>query len=236
MKLRSVALSCLVVCGFILTSCSIDDSPPPPNGVGNPTSYTGTFASGTESGWIALTIAAPSNPAKTATVLSVNGTIKRIGGTTLAIGGTFDTANDTLVVGGGAAPDVYSFVGTLSGRVLSGNYSSPAGAGSFTMTYSVNDAVRVFLGTYTSLVDSSVGDFNLVRDGSVLRGLVFSTGSTQLFINGMTDGDSIGIYFPNTTSAYLAGGTFSNSADTSASGTYDTREGDHGTWSCKMAR
>jgi hypothetical protein len=236
MKIRSVALSCLVVCGLILTSCSIDDSPPPPAGVGNPTSYTGTFASGTESGWIALTVAAPSNFAKTAAVLAVAGTMKRTGGTSIALGGTLNTVNDSLVVNGGTPPDNYSFVGALSGRVLAGNYAGPAGDGSFTLSFSVNDAVRVFLGSYTSLVDSSSGNFNLVRDGTILRGLVLGSGSSQLQVNGITVGDSIRIYFPNTTSADIADGVFSNSADTSASGNYDTREGDHGTWSCKINR
>ena len=235
MVVRPRVLISFALCLFILSGCSKDSSPTSPGGT-KPASkiYVGTFANTTESGLISLTIAGSSNLPKGASVVTVTGSFKPTGSSTIPLSGTFNTTTDSLLVTGGTSPNIYTFAGVLAGGVLSGIYTGPAGSGSFTLTLTSNNAVKVFLGTYASQVDDGSGNFNLVRDGTTLTGLAL-TGSTEIPLDGFTTAESIKIYIPNSTTEFLALGKFVNTADTSATGMYDNHQGDHGTWTCTIA-
>jgi hypothetical protein len=234
MKKSAVSFTAFFFLLTLLVSCKKDDNPVTPGGGGGggtvSTTYSGTFASASESGSLSLTVAAGISLSKaTAPVVAVTGTLKPVGGAPVTLTGTFDTGSNLLTVSGGS----YTLIGTLSGGNLSGSYTGPHGTGQFDMKPSKNNSVKVFVGNYTG---TSSGYFNLVQDTTSLSGLAVSTTGSTTGFSGYVASDSLKIYLPGSgNTLFLALGRFTNAADTAAAGIYDDQAGDSGTWQCHIA-
>src|SRR5437899_950654 len=118
-----------VVLALVLSGCSKDETPTAP--AGGATTYIGVLGNGAEAGSITLTFSAapkvaPGVAEGTATIITVTGTVKFVGGATIILTGTYNTDNDSLIVSGGG----YTFKGTYTNGVISGTYTGPNGAGS----------------------------------------------------------------------------------------------------------
>ncbi|GEM_PF-6286193 len=235
MKITVVSITIFVFLMILIVSCKKDENPVNTGGGGNPTTYLGTFAGASESGSITLTIAGSTIISKATGSVAVAGSLKPVGGAAVSLTGTFNTGTNALAVSGGAAGSTYTLAGTLSGGALSGSYTGPNGNGQFRMESSANNAVKVFVGTYTSQAGNSPGYFNLVQDSTSLSGLAVSVTGTNTDLFGFVAADSIKIYLPGSSTLFLALGRFTNAADTAAAGIYNIPQVDNGVWQCNIA-
>lgn len=230
MKAITIGMSIVLSLALLITSCGKDAGPAGPGTPATPTTYAGTFAGVGESGSLTLTIAASTIISKATASRAVTGSLKPDDAASVSLAGAIGD-NDSLAVTGGG----YIMAGFLSGGTLQGSYIGPNGPGNFTVESSVNNSVTVYCGQYASLVTPDHGTFNLVRKSSTISGLVTSVSGTPINFNGIIVGDTIKVYQPGSTTLYLAVGTFTNAADTAATGTYDLGD-DNGTWQCRPCR
>ena len=215
MKHAVVFFTIILFVAIIISGCKKDDNPAtPPVTVTGATTYIGTLASPTETGFITLVFSAsvskqvPYSVQSAESTVSVSGYIK-IAGDSILLSGTYNSVTDSLFVTGGG----YTFQGKLSGGHITGGYTGPNGPGSFSASPSTSEgSVKVYCGTYqeTSPTTTAHGRFNLVVTGSVVSGI--TDDGTQL--GGAVNGNTITITI---TGIQVATGTISGS---SISGTY----------------
>jgi hypothetical protein len=165
-RLAGLALLCLAA------ACGSDSSGPSNNA--NTVAYSGTFAGGTHSGTIRFTSeGAPATVTGAALVAPTNliGSLVFSDGSVLYLSGTLDGAALLLTAPG------YSFTGTLSGGIISGTFTGPAGeSGNFSAALDTSANVVLYCGTYSG---TDGGVFSLAlnpdRTGGVI---VVPTGSS----------------------------------------------------------
>ncbi len=194
----------VLVVAAIIAGCKKDDNPAGPGG--GSVTYVGTLANANETG--SMTLIFPSAPSKQApraitgivTIIYVSGTVK-INDSTITIAGTYNTDTDTLLILGGG----YSFVGRYSNGNISGTYTGPNGAGSFTAEVSgEGETIKVYCGTYheTSPDTSVHGRFNLVIKGNVVTGIT----DDGLPLAGTVDGSHVSVHFKDYPAVEIAQG------------------------------
>jgi hypothetical protein len=130
--------------------------------------------------------------------------------------GRIDAPTSVVHVAGGG----WTFVGTLKGTVLSGNYTGPTGVvGGFSAIDATHTATTAYCGTYTSDDLTAVGNqdsgsfvLSVSLDGTVAGASLTADGSAlAVMFLGRRDGDSLSL---TTSFGTPAAGTFSNGAVT----------------------
>lgn len=224
---RTVFFLIVLVAAAMIAGCHKDDSTPTSPGTSNPTTYVGTLGNSAEAGTMTLTFqSAPSKAAYSAASVPITGSIK-IGGTTINLTGTYDPDTDNLTVAGGE----YTFTGHWSSGSITGSYTGPNGAGSFTAQGAESaGAVKVYNGTYheTYPDTSNHGRFLLIFKGAVITGL--TDGGDK--IGGSLTQSHVSLHDVRLPDFEVASGTMSQDG-TTISGTYATPDGDitvTGTW------
>lgn len=138
------------------------------------TSYVGVMTGATETGVVAISIAAAGSSesfgpsaATTANATAsqvVTGTIKFGSATAIIVTGTYNSGTGVFTITGGG----YTLTGTLASGVISGSYTGASTSGGFTLQQGSASAVTVYCGTYAG---SSSGKWNLVEgSGGKLTG------------------------------------------------------------------
>jgi hypothetical protein len=200
MKLAHAALLTSIVI-LLFGGCKKDDEAA--TAPAAPLVYRGTFADGTESGVLTLTIGGlVASGGDTAT-----GTLQQLlpSPATVALAGALK--NDSLLIRGGA----FRLSGTASGVRLTGTFTGPFGVGGFATQLSINNAGTSYCGTYTSQVAGGEnGTFNLVITGTTVSGVAVSaTGANLTLLEGSVVGNTINI--PNVAAGAINGATAAGS-------------------------
>lgn len=216
-SIRTPLLISVVVFGLLQVGCKKDDEGT--TAAAPPLVYRGTFADGTESGLLTLTIGGPvASGGDTAT-----GTLQQLlpNPATVAMAGALK--NDSLLVRGGA----FRFSGTALGVRLTGTFTGPFGVGGFATQLSISNAGTTYCGTYTSQVAGGEnGTFNLVITGGTVSGVAISTtGANLTLLEGSVVGNTINI--PNVAAGAING--------TTATGSF-TLGTNHGIWSATVCQ
>jgi hypothetical protein len=166
------------------------------------------------------TVAAPENQSGTLQIVladtpRANGAVHTAAGVVDLIG-RIDAPTSVVHVAGGG----WTFVGTLKGTVLSGNYTGPTGVvGGFSAIDATHTATTAYCGTYTSDDLTAVGNqdsgsfvLSVSLDGTVAGASLTADGSAlAVMFLGRRDGDSLSL---TTSFGTPAAGTFSNGAVT----------------------
>ncbi len=187
-----------------------------------PETFQGTLtADGVESGVISVVINfGPGSSVVLAATVGATGSIALKGGGTVNLTGSFDTASQGLTLSGGG----YSFVGVLSATAISGSYTGPQGAGSFSALQSTGSgSVLVYCGTYAQNNSTNTGVWNMVQSGGSLVGSFSGSDGATGDLSGTISGDSVSVSFKGGS----ATGTLSG---TTMSGTWHDNKGNSGPW------
>jgi hypothetical protein len=216
-SIQTLSLASLLVLVSLHVGCKKEDEgSTAPNA---PLVYRGTFADGTESGVLTLTIGGTAASGGDTTTGTLHQLLPSTATVTLA--GTL--RNDSLLVRGGA----FRFSGTALGVRLTGTFTGPFGVGGFATQLSINNAGTTYCGTYTSQVAGREnGTFNLVVTGVSVAGVAISaTGQDLTQLDGSIVGSTIN--FPNVGAGAIIGAA--------ASGTF-TFGTNHGVWSATVCQ
>ncbi len=157
--------------------------------------------------------------------LSASGTSTPVGGgSPVTLTGSYDPATGTLTLTATTPAGNYSLTGKASGSHLSGQYTSPSGAGTFSLLPAISGAVTLYCGTYSG--DAS-GVWNVAVDasGTAVGGHCDSSGCGAL--EGTVTDSGCSLKDPTSSDV---GATGSKSGGT-ISGTWTGGGGQaHGTW------
>jgi hypothetical protein len=144
----------LAVFGF---SCSGSSTTPS----SNTTTFQGTLAgSGGQAGTLSITVQALVTVPAAGPPAAATGSLHLIGGSTTSLAGTFDPSTNGVNLSGGG----FTLIGTATGGVLSGSYTSQAsGAGPFSTLNATAASATTFCGTFAdqSKPGGEFGIFNV---------------------------------------------------------------------------
>ena len=90
-------------------------------------------------------------------------------------------------------------------------------------------SVHAYCGTFTSTSGGESGIFDFVTQGTTVDGIAYTSGGTEIRLQGTLAGTGLTIINPLNPGPFLATGTLNNSNNT-VSGTYDDSAGNQGTW------
>lgn len=237
MRLRSVGLGLVLLCASAsFFHCGSDaNETPPPSATAVAGAYRGVLA-GTEdlSGTLELTITSATASALTTNTAeigprtasgtaTVRGTVivnvPGIGSVT--VDGQIDQATGNVSFAGSVAGGSITFTGHFEDGVLSGTFTSPWGAGSFSLTKE-ELGLRSFCGRFDG---SASGRWNLYTAGSRAGG-VMAGGGVQAGLLGTFDGSRVALDLRGISG--LAQGTL---AGNTVTGTWSTGAGQAGNFS-----
>jgi hypothetical protein len=225
----------LLGAAMVLAACSDDDaeslvSEEP--GAGTPVTFRGILAGSGLSGDIEITIAG-SAAARVSSggplafsvrgarvVVAVSGCLYIGSSTCSTVSGTYDTSTRQLTFT--VSNPALTFTGTYTNGTIEGTFTGGGGSGVFVVH---SGSVEVFCGTYTG---SSDGIWNLSLTDNRLEGAYNDVDGDSGRLSGTLSGSSVSITF--------TGGSASGTrSGTTMSGTWQTLDGDAGTWSGSTA-
>lgn len=157
---------------------------------------------------------------------AVSGTLKVVtpAAATAAVTGTYNTSTRAISASAGG----YTFTGTYDGTAAaSGSFTGPnASVGTFRAQLSTANA-RSICGTFTSTTGQDSGVFNFSINGTTLSGTATANDGTTGALDGTVSASgAVSVNHPSG-GAPLATGTLTG---TTASGTFNDRAGNQGTW------
>jgi len=196
--------------------------------------YSGSFAgAGGETGTISLTTSTSTTALMLAETLTITGTLT-LGSGTVSLSGTVNTDTGVFSVEGGG----YKFTGTADGDEMSGTYTGPGGAGSFSgFDTSSGITLTILCGT-VSVANSIIGVWNIIiASNNQLSGAVFIFADAAAFdIDGSLSDSTITISPDSEDGLVSASGTLSGTGSAAtASGVFEDDDGLTGTWSGSVA-
>src|SRR5438445_2235874 len=182
--------------------------------------------------------------ASSAVTENLSGRLLIIGSASIDLTGTLNTATGAIAVSGGG----YSFTGSVTDSKLSGTYTGPNGAGTFTGLSSTASTPTFvsYCGTssgtdnFGGTPQPRSGAFNLERSGSLLFGVAVDNSPTGAdvpvaMVTGQVTGNSVALTVTDLNGNPVGSATGTISA-TAASGTYTSSDGlATGTWSASTA-
>ncbi|HVZ49693.1 MAG TPA: hypothetical protein VG916_12990 [Gemmatimonadaceae bacterium] len=232
--MRTTTSSALLATLAFAAACS-SGSPTNPSGTTAETTYTGVFATGSQSGSFVISTAstaadvwagsASGVAAASGTTRSAHGTITILGGSATQVNGTFNPATGAFALAGG----VFSLAVTVDATAqVSGTItvSGAAGVASGVASTSTVSVTR-YCGTFTG---SNSGRLNLTIAGTTITGVAVGNGDGGgTVLNGTVSGTTATIHWiPDPGQLGTATGTITSSGITN--GVW-TSEQESGTWS-----
>ena len=213
-RTRRRLFASLACAPLLLAGCGGSDSSGPPSTF----TLVGTFAGTTgRSGSVVFIVAGT----------AVTGTLKVVAPTaaTASMTGTYNTSERAISASGGG----YTFAGVFTNTGVSGSFDGPSGSmGSFLALVATANA-RAICGTFTSTTGQASGVFDFSINGTTLSGTMATNEGTFFSeqLNGTVSASgAVSVDHPSF-GAPLATGTLTG---TTASGTFNDRAGNQGTW------
>jgi len=189
---------------------------------------TGTFSlTIPASGSSASAVETPSAVEKAAAVerqlalLTISGSYRTPAGATITLTGTYNTVTRAINLSGGTAPNIYTFIGAVSGTgTVTGTLTGPSLTGSFGGgKQTPGTTSKAYCGTYSGHDDegSTSGSFSLVVNGTTVNGSHRSPDGDSGPIYGTLSGTSFTGHAPSDEGTVSLSGTVTA---TTFSGTY----------------